>query len=100
MLKTPLQMVVLVVAGWVNEQHPAVNAYLRKKNRVLRELHGRRRLRFTDDQRRRLAAKGELPGRQGLGNRLIHGVPKSSSGVVLRRERLGGIRSHYYRYAA
>ncbi len=37
---------------------------------------------------------------QGLGNRPIEGVPKPSRGVVLRRERLGGILSHYYRTAA
>jgi len=36
---------------------------------------------------------------QGLGNRPIEGVPKPSDGVVLRRERLGGILSHYYRTA-
>jgi transposase len=33
---------------------------------VLRELHGETRLRFTDDQRRRLAAKGQALGRRGL----------------------------------
>ncbi len=37
---------------------------------------------------------------QGLGNRPIEGVPKPSTGVVLRHERLGGILSHYYRQAA
>ncbi len=37
---------------------------------------------------------------QGIGNRLIEGVPKLSTGVVLRHERLGGILSHYYRQAA
>ena len=37
---------------------------------------------------------------QGLGNRLIDGVPKLASGPVARLERLGGILSHYYREAA
>jgi transposase InsO family protein len=37
---------------------------------------------------------------QGLGNRLIEGVPEPASGPVVRRERLGGILSHYYREAA
>ena len=40
--------------------------YLREENRVLREQLGSQRLRFTDDQRRRLAAKAELVGRRGL----------------------------------
>ena len=43
-----------------------VNAYLREENRVLRELHGNKRLRFNDDQRRRLAAKGHALGRRVL----------------------------------
>ena len=37
---------------------------------------------------------------QGLGNRVIEGVPEPNSGRVTRRERLGGILSHYYRDAA
>ena len=39
----------------------------RFQNRVLRELHGNKRLRFTDGQRRRLAAKGKSLGRKILG---------------------------------
>ena len=54
----------MMLAGWVNEQHRAVHAYLKEENRVLRELHGKNR------------------------------------GPVARRERLGGILSHYYRTAA
>jgi hypothetical protein len=34
-------------------------------------------------------------GHQGLGNRPIEGVPKPSAGVVLRHERLGGMRPRY-----
>ncbi|MCH8006598.1 MAG: transposase [Planctomycetes bacterium] len=37
---------------------------------------------------------------QGLDNRLIEGVPEHGSGTVARRERLGGLLSHYYREAA
>ena len=37
---------------------------------------------------------------QRLGNRLIEGVPERESGRVVRRERLGGLLSHYYREAA
>ena len=66
MLNTPSQMLLVMLAGWVNEQHRAGNAYLREENRVLRELHGKKRLRFTDDQRRRLAAKGKPVGRRVL----------------------------------
>jgi len=40
--------------------------YLREENRVLREQLGDKRLRFTDDQRRRLAAKAKALGRKLL----------------------------------
>ena len=40
--------------------------YLQEENRVLREQLGPRRLRFTDGQRRRLAAKGRTLGRRVL----------------------------------
>ena len=66
MLNAPLQMLVTMVAGWTNEQQRAVNAYLKEENRVLRELYGKKRLRFNDDQRRRLAAKGHALGRRAL----------------------------------
>ena len=59
-------MLPVMLAGWANEQHRAVHAYLKEENRVLREMHGRKRLRFSDDQRRRLAAKGHALGRRVL----------------------------------
>lgn len=40
--------------------------YLREENRLLREQLGGRRLRFTDDQRRRLATKAQCLGRKLL----------------------------------
>ena len=42
--------------------------YLKAENRVLREQLSGRRLRFTDDQRRRLAVRGEVLGRRALGD--------------------------------
>ena len=66
MLNTIRLMMLVALAGWVNEQQLAVIEYLKEENRVLREQFGRRRLRFTDDQRRRLAAKGKAIGRRVL----------------------------------
>ena len=63
-MNTPLQMFVMMLAGWLNEQQRAVHAYLKEENRVLRELHGHKRLRFSHDQRKRLAAKGHALGRR------------------------------------
>ena len=55
----PLQLLLATFAGWVNREQAQVVAYLVEENRVLREQLGKRRLRLTDDQRRRLAAKGK-----------------------------------------
>ncbi len=66
-LPPPLQFFFLLFAGWVNRHQEAVIVYLKEENRVLRELHGTKRLRFNDDQRRRLAVKGKALGRKVLG---------------------------------
>ncbi len=66
MSAAPLQFLLLVFAGWVNRRQREVVEYLQEENRVLREQLGDRRLRFTDDQRRRLAAKGRALGRRVL----------------------------------
>src|SRR5262249_50776259 len=52
--------------GWMNQKQQQAIDYLREENRVLKEQLGTRRLRFTDDQRRRLAAKAKLVGRRVL----------------------------------
>jgi adenine-specific DNA methylase len=62
----PFQFVVIVLAGWMNQRQQNVIEYLREENRVLREQLGDRRLRFTDDQRRRLAVRAK-----GLGRKLL-----------------------------
>ena len=62
----PLQFLLLVFAGWVNRKQLEVIDYLKEENRVLREQLDGRRPRFTDDQRRRLAAHGKVLGRRRL----------------------------------
>jgi len=61
-----LTFLLLTFAGWVNRRQQKVIDYLLEENRVLREQLGGRRLRLTDTQRRRLAAKGRLLGRKLL----------------------------------
>ena len=61
-----VQFLLLTFAGWVNRKQQEVIDYLLEENRVLREQLGGRRLRLTNDQRRRLAAKGKLLGRAAL----------------------------------
>jgi hypothetical protein len=58
--------VLIAVAEWMNQHQPQMIEYLREENRVLRKQLGGRRLRFNDDQRRRLAPKAK-----GLGRKLL-----------------------------
>ena len=62
----PFRFLLVVLAGWVNRHQFDVIEYLREENRVLKEHIGKRRLRLTDAQRRRLAARGYQLGRQVL----------------------------------
>jgi putative transposase len=62
----PFSILVISVAGWLNQRQQHVIEYLEEENRILREQIGNRRLRFTDSQRRRLAAKAKRLGRQVL----------------------------------
>ncbi len=62
----PLQLLLATFAGWVNRHQTQVIDYLVEENRVLKEQLRGRRLRLTDDQRRRLAAKGKILGRRVL----------------------------------
>ena len=63
----PLKVLLLSLAGVVNRHQQRVIEYLLEENRVLRGQFGERRVRLTDDQRRRLAAKGHALGRRLLG---------------------------------
>ncbi len=65
-LPPALAFLLLLFSGWINRHQQAVIDYLLEENRVLRAAHGPRRLRLTDDQRRRLAVKGKVLGRRCL----------------------------------
>jgi putative transposase len=62
----PWQILVATMAGWIARQQDSVIEYLSEENRVLKQQIGRRRLRLTDDQRRRLAVRGKAIGRRAL----------------------------------
>src|SRR5215475_3755107 len=51
----PFRFLLIALSGWMNQQQLQLIDYLREENRVLREPLGQKRLRFNDDQRRRLA---------------------------------------------
>jgi hypothetical protein len=51
----PLQMLLAALLGWLEQEQRDVIAFLPEENRALKAQLGSRRLRFNDDQRRRLA---------------------------------------------
>jgi hypothetical protein len=80
-----LQMLLLVLTGWLERREREALAYLIEENRVLRRQLGGRRLRLTDDDRRRLAVPAFRVGRQAL--------------RIRRRPRLGDVLNYYGRAA-
>jgi hypothetical protein len=63
----PLSFLVVSLASWLNQYQQHVIAYVVEEDRVLREQIGNHRMRFSDDQRRRLAAKAKKVARTILG---------------------------------
>jgi hypothetical protein len=61
----PLQVLLVTLGGWINRHQQHVIEYLVEENRVLKGQLNGRRLRLTDEQRRRLAAKGRRLERRG-----------------------------------
>jgi len=55
----PFSFFLVSIAGWMNQHQQHVIEYLMEENQVLREQIGTCRMRFSDDQRRRLAAKAK-----------------------------------------
>jgi len=61
-----LQTVLGALTGWLDRREREVIAYPIEENRLLRRQLGTRRLRVTDDDRRRLAAHAHCVGRAAL----------------------------------
>jgi transposase InsO family protein len=61
-----LRFLLLCVTGWLDRREREALAYLVEENRLLRRQLGGRRLRFTDDERRRLAMRAHRLGRAAL----------------------------------
>ena len=55
----PWQLLLLILAGWINRDQQDAIEYLLTENQVLREKLGKGRILLNDDQRRRLAVKGK-----------------------------------------
>ena len=61
-----LQLLLLAITGWLDRRGRETIAYLIEENRLLRRQIGPRRLRLTDDDRRRLAVRAYRLGREAL----------------------------------
>jgi putative transposase len=53
----PFRLLLISLAGFLNQEQQDVIEYLHEENCILREQLGGKRLRFNDDQRRRLAVR-------------------------------------------
>jgi hypothetical protein len=62
----PWQLMPIILASWINRQQQDVIEFLRTENDVLNEKFGKKRILLTDEQRRRLAVKGKVLGREQL----------------------------------
>jgi hypothetical protein len=61
-----LQMLLMVLTGWLERREREPLAYLIEENRLLRRQLSGRRLRLTDADRRRLAVRAYRLGRRAL----------------------------------
>jgi hypothetical protein len=51
----PIEMLLVMLAGWLNRHQQDVIEYLKEKNKILREKLGKKRIILNDNQRMRLA---------------------------------------------
>jgi hypothetical protein len=99
----PLQLLLVIFAGWVNRHQLDVIEYLQEENRVLKEHLGGRRVRLTDTERRRLARRAHTLGRKVLNELRTLVTPEPScdgtanwwppSGIIAIGEALVGLAS-------
>ena len=62
----PWQLLLVSIAGIMNRKQQQMIEYLTEENKVLKEHLKGKRIRYTDKQRRRLAAKAKVLGRKIL----------------------------------
>ena len=63
----PWEFLLITLSGWMNRHQQRVIDYLIEENRILKGKICGKRIRFTDNERRRLAVKAKALGRKLLG---------------------------------
>ena len=66
MIWKPHTFFLVAIAGWMNRRQQDVIEYLKEENKILREKLGGKRLLLNVQQKRRLATKGKILGRELL----------------------------------
>ena len=80
----PFQLLAIALAGWLNRHQQAVIDYLIEENRVLKDQLDGQRLRFTDEQRIRLAVKAKVLGRRALDEIELLVTPNTVKNILKR----------------
>jgi hypothetical protein len=62
----PLQLLKMMLSGWVNRHQQKIIDHLLEENRALKEVHELKSLRHSDDQHRRFPVKWKTLGRKLL----------------------------------
>jgi hypothetical protein len=58
----PWHVLLVCLAGWINQEQHKVIDYLMAENRILKLKFGKKRILLNDEQRRSLAVKGKSLG--------------------------------------
>jgi|SRR5215472_901602 len=77
----PLRLLLISLAGWLNQRQQDAPDYLQEENRVLWEQLEGKRPRLNDDQRRRLAVKAKKLGGRISGT----GRDRDASDLVVQK---------------
>jgi len=83
----PFRLLLISLAGWLNQQQQDVIDYLQEENRVLREQLGGKRLRFNDYRRRRLAVRAKKLGWGTLRELTTTVTPGNTHGLASQADR-------------
>ena len=77
----PWQLLLVSLAGWINRHQQDVIAYTQEENRILKAKLKGKRIRFTDDERGRLALLLSFTGDDPVqGFALDESLPPSARG--------------------
>ena len=80
----PLTLLVFAIAGWIQREQQAAIVYLLEENKVLKARLRGRKLRLTDDERRRLVHFNvtEHPSAEWTAQQMVNAFPRRPRLVI------------------